>query len=156
VHERIEPYLESWNRFVLVEKEVARGGDTVAGFGLVGARLPCPKLLQGPAVLKIRLASMLPMIALISGSVVKGLLGGLASTRGKATTSTRALTISVLFIDIFSFADSRGRRTSLKAQACTLVLGFMGLWGRVFSDEDSEHDESEYLGRQSGACPVTR
>src|SRR4029077_18936620 len=47
MHERIEPYLESWNRFVLVEKKVARGGDTVAGFGLVGARLPRPKILQG-------------------------------------------------------------------------------------------------------------
>jgi hypothetical protein len=99
---------------------------------------------------------MLPTIALISGSVVTELLGGLASTRGKATTSTRALTISVLFIDIFSFAESRGRRTSLKAQACELVLGFMGLWGRVFSDENSGHDETEYLGRQSGACLMTR
>jgi hypothetical protein len=75
---------------------------------------------------------MLPTVALISGSVVTGLMGGRASTRGKATTSTRALTISVLFIDIFSFADSRGTGTSLKAQACMLVLGFIGLWGRVF------------------------
>ena len=47
MHERIEPYLESWYRFVLVEKKVARSCDAVAGFGLVGARLPCPKILQG-------------------------------------------------------------------------------------------------------------
>src|SRR6476660_7163910 len=52
MHERIEPYLESWNRFVLIEKEVTRGSDTMAGFGLVGARLPCPKILQGLGCVK--------------------------------------------------------------------------------------------------------
>jgi hypothetical protein len=45
--ERVKADLESGDGAVLVEEEVARGGNAVAGLGLVRARLPCSKILQG-------------------------------------------------------------------------------------------------------------
>jgi hypothetical protein len=156
MHERIEPYLESWNRFVLVEKEVTRGRNTVAGFGLVGARLPCPKILQGLGSVKdsvgVDVADGRADFR-IRGHRTDGRAGkykGKGDDEHEGADNQRSLHRYILL------RGQSGNRDILEGTSVHACARLYRTVGPGFSDEDGEHDETEDLDRQSGACLMTR